>query len=90
MAERADVRARAKHSGLHPESQRAGIDAGVSAANMSAAQAILILLDEVRTKTLKLLEGTPDECLLFAPAGTQNHILWHAGHAAWLCDVPIT
>ena len=46
-----------------------------------------ILLDEVRGKTIALLEATPDDWLLFAPQGTQNHITWHAGHCAWLGDV---
>src|SRR5690606_26520099 len=27
------------------------------------------------------------EWLTFAPAGTSNHILWHAGHALWLGDL---
>jgi hypothetical protein len=44
---------------------------------------LLELLKEVRWKTLKLLEGVDEKQALFAPAGTNNHILWHAGHA-WI------
>jgi hypothetical protein len=55
---------------------------------------ILTLMDEVRTKTVRLLEATPDDQLLWSPPGTQNHVTWHAGHAVWLADAlcvkPIT
>src|SRR4051794_26231493 len=54
---------------------------------MSAAQAILILLDEVRGKTLQILDATRDEWMLWAPPGTQNHIAWHSGHVLWIADV---
>src|SRR4051794_24508570 len=57
---------------------------------MPAADTLLILLDEVRGKTLKILEATRDEWMLWAPPGTQNHIAWHAGHCAWVTDVLIT
>ncbi len=42
---------------------------------------LLLLLDEVRSKTLRRLEGVTAEESHYAPAGTQNTILWHAGHA---------
>src|SRR4051812_37761162 len=42
---------------------------------------LLLLLDEVRGKTLRILDATPDEYALWAPPGLQNHILWHAGHS---------
>jgi hypothetical protein len=49
---------------------------------------------QIRHHTLELLKATPDEWLLWAPQGTSNHVLWHAGHALWLQDVlclqPIT
>jgi hypothetical protein len=54
---------------------------------MSQAAAIQLLAEEVRTKTIRLLEDTPERAMLWAPAGTSNHILWHAGHALWLGDV---
>jgi hypothetical protein len=45
------------------------------------------LARQVRTCTLELLEGARESWLTWAPAGTSNHILWHAGHAVWLQDV---
>jgi hypothetical protein len=42
---------------------------------------------EVRSKTLQLLDYAPAEKLTWAPPGTSNSILWHAGHAVWLQDV---
>jgi hypothetical protein len=42
---------------------------------------------EVRSKTVQLLDYAPPQFLTWAPAGTANHILWHAGHAVWLQDV---
>src|SRR5262249_32555344 len=42
---------------------------------------------EVRSKTLKLLDHAPAQFLTWAPEGTANNILWHAGHAVWLQDV---
>ncbi len=45
------------------------------------------LARQVREHTLAVLRATPAEGLLWAPPGTQNHILWHAGHAVWLMDV---
>jgi hypothetical protein len=40
-----------------------------------------LLATDVRGKTLKLLEGIPDEAARFAPPGLNNSMLWHAGHA---------
>lgn len=42
---------------------------------------------QVRGDTLKLLTTAPDDWLTWAPPGTSNHVLWHAGHALWLQDV---
>ena len=42
---------------------------------------------QVRGDTIQLLAAAAPNQLLFAPAGTSNHILWHAGHALWLADV---
>ncbi len=44
------------------------------------------LARQVRECTLDLLLGAADTELLWAPRGTSNHILWHAGHALWLQD----
>jgi hypothetical protein len=41
---------------------------------------LLTLLDEVRGKTLRILDATPAEYALWSPPGLQNHILWHGGH----------
>lgn len=46
----------------------------------SADSTLLLLLDEVRRKTLARLEGLTEEQARFAPEGLQNSILWHAGH----------
>src|SRR5215204_7650141 len=45
------------------------------------------LARQIREDTLRLLGATPDDWLMFAPPGTSNHILWHAGHALWVQDV---
>lgn len=45
------------------------------------------LASQVRAETLRLLATTDETWLTWAPPGTSNHILWHAGHALWLQDV---
>jgi hypothetical protein len=47
---------------------------------------LLLLLNEVRTKTLRLLEGVTPEEAAWAPPGLQNTILWHAGHSYFLLE----
>jgi hypothetical protein len=42
---------------------------------------LMELTKEVRWKTLKILETVEDETAHFKPAGLNNTILWHAGHA---------
>jgi hypothetical protein len=42
---------------------------------------LLLLANDVRGKTLKLLEGVTDDTARFAPPGLNNTILWHAGHS---------
>jgi hypothetical protein len=42
---------------------------------------LITLLDEVRGKTLRVLEGVSEEHAAWAPAGLQNSIRWHAGHS---------
>jgi hypothetical protein len=39
-----------------------------------------LLLDEVRGKTLRILDAVPAGYERVAPPGLQNHILWHSGH----------
>ena len=52
------------------------------------------LARQVRESTLQLLHVPEPAWLTWAPAGTSNHILWHAGHALWvqdaLCVQPLT
>jgi hypothetical protein len=47
---------------------------------------LLLLLDEVRAKTLRILKSVPAEHARWAPAGLVNTILWHAGHAYVLVE----
>ncbi len=51
-----------------------------------ADQTLLLLLDDVRSKLLKRLEGVTAHQATWAPQGMQNHILWHAGHAAMVLE----
>jgi hypothetical protein len=44
-------------------------------------QTLLLLLDEVRGKTLRILDAVPAEQARWVPPGLDNHVLWHAGHA---------
>jgi len=46
-----------------------------------ADQTLLMLLDEVRGKTLRVLEGLTEDQAHWAPPGLQNTCLWHAGHS---------
>jgi hypothetical protein len=46
----------------------------------------LVLLDEVRGKTIRLLRATPDADARWAPPGLQNTIIWHGGHAYVLLE----
>jgi hypothetical protein len=43
-------------------------------------QSLLLLLDEVRGKTLRRLQGVTDKEARWSPPDLQNRILWHAGH----------
>jgi DinB superfamily len=40
-----------------------------------------LLAEDVRGKTLRLLEGVTDQQARWTPAGLNNSILWHAGHS---------
>jgi hypothetical protein len=44
------------------------------------------LARQVRQGTIQLLQAFPEKYLTWAPPGTSNHALWHAGHAVWLLD----
>ncbi len=47
---------------------------------------LVLLLDEVRGKTLRLLQGVSEEEARCSPPGLHNHILWHAGHSYVLVE----
>ena len=51
---------------------------------------LVMLLDEVRGKTMRVLRGVTEAQARWAPPGLHNSILWHAGHAYvshdWMCD----
>jgi hypothetical protein len=51
-----------------------------------ADKSLLLLLDEVRQKTIRILKSVPAESTRWAPPGLQNTILWHAGHAFVLVE----
>jgi DinB superfamily len=42
---------------------------------------LLMLMNDVRGKTLRLLDGVDGAQARFSPPGLFNSILWHAGHA---------
>jgi hypothetical protein len=56
-------------------------------------ETLLTMADEVRGKTLRLLDGVPEDVARFT-AGLSNSVLWHAGHALMLvehlCILPAT
>ena len=52
------------------------------------------MVRQIRGFTIELLAVDNLEMYLWAPAGTSNHMTWHAGHTLWvqdaLCVVPLT
>ena len=54
---------------------------------MSIGNTLAELARQVRRDTLQLLMHAHPAWLTFAPPGTSNHLLWHAGHALWLQDL---
>jgi hypothetical protein len=51
------------------------------------ALGLIELATQVRTITLRQLEASEATLLTWAPRGTSNHILWHAGHVLWVADI---
>ena len=41
---------------------------------------LLMLLDKVRRKTLRVLHGVTEQQAHWVPSGLKNTILWHSGH----------
>ena len=54
---------------------------------MVQSEVLKELARQVRGDTLQGLDATPADRLTWAPPGTSNHILWHAGHGLWLQDL---
>lgn len=54
--------------------------------NMSTSATLQELARQVRLGTLQILDAAPPAWLTYAPPGTSNHMLWHAGHVLWLQD----
>ena len=59
----------------------------MAAESINAISAVAELARQVRRKTLQLMEVSDCGWLTWAPPGTSNHLLWHAGHAVWAQDV---
>ena len=53
---------------------------------MGTSDVLQDLARQVRRDTLRTLSAAAASWLTYAPPGTSNHILWHAGHALWLQD----
>jgi hypothetical protein len=51
-----------------------------------ADETLLLLANEVRGKTLRLLQGVSDDEGRWAPTGLSNNIVWHAGHSLWVVE----
>jgi hypothetical protein len=51
-----------------------------------ADASLLVLLDEVRGKTIRVLNATTESDARWAPPGLRNTILWHGGHAYILLE----
>jgi DinB superfamily len=49
-------------------------------------QSLLLLLNEVRGRTIRILDSVAVEDSVWAPRGLQNTIVWHAGHAYFLLE----
>jgi putative hemolysin len=54
---------------------------------MTTSATIQELARQVRRDTLGILLAAEPNWLTYAPPGTSNHILWHAGHALWIVEV---
>jgi hypothetical protein len=60
--------------------------AGPPGGNAMSDRSLLLLLDEVRGKTLRLLQDVSDHDARWTPPGLSNHVLWHGGHAFVLVE----
>ncbi len=48
---------------------------------------LLEMLKQVRGFTIQLLDNAHPDWVTWAPPGTSNHIIWHAGHVVWVEDL---
>jgi hypothetical protein len=55
--------------------------------DLAAVTALIELANQVRQFTLQCLAAADPSFLTWAPPGTSNHILWHAGHVLWVQDL---
>jgi hypothetical protein len=51
-----------------------------------ADKTLILLLDDVRQKTLNELKGLDETHARWAPPGLQNSCLWHGGHAYFVTE----
>lgn len=51
-----------------------------------ADRSLVLLLDEIRRKTLQVLEGVDEQQARWTPPGLHNSILWNAGHCYILLE----
>ena len=49
--------------------------------------AVQEMIRQIRSFTIELLAVDNPEMYLWAPEGTSNHMMWHAGHTLWVQDV---
>lgn len=54
---------------------------------VTAIATLIELANQVRQFTLQCLDAPDPSLLTWAPAGTSNHMLWHAGHVLWVQDL---
>lgn len=45
-----------------------------------------LVVDEIRSRTIRQLEKTADDEMRTPVPGLQNHLTWHAGHCLWVAD----
>lgn len=53
---------------------------------MTTGATLQELSRQIRRDTLDILLAADPAWLTYAPPGTSNHLLWHAGHALWVVD----
>ena len=53
---------------------------------MTTSEMLQELSRQIRRDTLDILLVADPAWLTYAPPGTSNHILWHAGHTMWVVD----